>query len=855
MRTRIIVLVTSILFLSCQREVSNDSVTFKNEVIEQENQLLDAKITKQTTQTWLNGYIIDEQRSPVPGAMVECGGKSAITDSKGFFYFTEKLTTNKDYTIVKVSKAGFLNGFRTFTPNRQKLSFQTIRIELQATGNSQTIQANAGGSITLDNIKLTFPTDAVTKPDGTAYSGDVKVMARYINPDSKDFPYIMPGILSGLNSSGQIRALQSLGMAHVELSDPSGNRLEVAPGKTVRLEMPATATGPASVPLWRFNEKYGIWIQHGVATKQGNYYVAEANHFSVWNIDLEFNNFELNLKFQTTTAFPVANLRVDVYRPNNIFVTGFYTDNNGEATLINCPSNESLNLKISYPCDTINYTLAPVTQTRNELITVNSPAIQNYQFQGTLFQCNNQALTNQPYQLMLSGPSAFVVLTGITDALGRINTGTAIPSCIGSPLTAQTVAFNNNRFYFSSTTLVNPGVNIYNATLCDSIGNGQSFNDSDIVNLPDPNLRQRVRDAINKQTGNIYYADIKNIRTLRIYSSPPIATILGLQYFTGLDTLAIGPINNINHTFSDLTPISGLTRIKSLQFSKSNISDLSPLQNLSSLGELYLQNNQISNISILQSLTGLRTLWLPGNPIQNITPLQGLTNLTELWLNDCQVSTISALQNLTNLTSLNIGFNPLVNITPLQNLTSLRILTMRACQIVDISPLQNLNRIQTLYADSNRIINATVLQNLTSLLFLDISDNLITTIPSLNSCTTLGTVDFSDNQISSLTPLQGHPSLRTLNLRNNFVFDLSPLQNITSLRQIVLDSNNVTNLAPLGAINQLQILQLRNNNLTDITSLITSNPNLNMLFILQGNSIPPNQISAFQTTHPSCQIF
>jgi len=671
MRTQIIILVTSLLFLSCQREVFYESTTFKNEVIEQENKLLEAKITKQTTQTWLNGYIINEQKGPVAGAMVECGGKSTITDNKGFFYFTEILTTNKDYTVVKVSKAGFLNGFRTFTPNRQKISFQTIRIELQARGNSQTIQANTGGSITLDNTKLTFPANAVTKPDGTAYTGDVKVVARYINPDAKDFPYIMPGILSGLNSTGQMRSLQSLGMAQVELSDPSGNRLEVAPSKTVRLEMPATAAGPASVPLWRFNEKYGIWIQHGVATKQGNSYVAEANHFSVWNIDLEFNNFELNLKFQSTTAVPVANLRVDVYRPNNIFVAGFYTDNNGEATLINCPSNESLNLKISYPCDTINYTMAPVTQTRNELITVNSPAIQNYQFQGTLFQCNNQALTNQPYQIMLTGPSAFVVLTGITDALGRINAGTAIPSCIGSPLTAQTFAFNNNRFYFSSTILVNPGLNNYNATLCDSIGTGHSFNDSDIVNITDPNLRQKVRDAINKQTGNIYYADVKNLRTLRIYSSPPIATILGLQYFTGLDTLAIGPINNINHTFSDLTPVRNLTRLKSLQFAISNVSDLSPLQNLTALGELYLQNNQISNISLLQGLTGLRTLWLPGNPLQNITPLQSLTNLTELWINDCQVLNISALQNLTNLTSLNIGFNPLVNITPLQNLTSL----------------------------------------------------------------------------------------------------------------------------------------------------------------------------------------
>ncbi|MEI9809360.1 MAG: hypothetical protein WDO16_16645 [Bacteroidota bacterium] len=68
-------------------------------------------------------------------------------------------------------------------------------------------------------------------------------------------------------------------MASVELYDEAGNKLQVAPGKTVSMEMPAPAGSNNEIPLWHFNETYGLWIQAGIATKNGNVFVAEVNHF------------------------------------------------------------------------------------------------------------------------------------------------------------------------------------------------------------------------------------------------------------------------------------------------------------------------------------------------------------------------------------------------------------------------------------------------------------------------------------------------------------------------------------------------------------------------------------------------
>ncbi|MEQ1678143.1 MAG: leucine-rich repeat domain-containing protein, partial [Chitinophagaceae bacterium] len=727
------------------------------------------------------------------------------------------------------------------------------KIMLQATGTSQQVPAT-GGTITIDNIKLTFPANSIVRPGGAAYTGQIHVVARYINPSGANFPYLIPGMLSGLNETNEINALQSFGMANVELTDPTGNKLVIASGKTVKMELPAPAGSPATIPLWHFNEKYGIWIQQGTATKSGNFYIAEVNHFSIWNLDLEFNDFELNLLFQNTSLIPISNLRVDVYRPNNSFVKGFYTDNAGEATLINCSSNEALILKIAYPCDTLVYNLLPVTQTRSETITVNSPTMQGYQFTGTLFQCNTQMLPNHPYQIFLNGANSFTILNGITDAQGHINTGTAIPACIGSPVTAQASAYYNNQFYFSSVSLVNPGLNNYNATLCDSSGTAQLYNDSDIVNIPDPSLRQKVREIISKPTGNIYYADVKNVQTIRAYTIAQVQSLIGLQYFTGMDTLELSSINGVIHAFTDLTPIKDLTRLKYLDLARGSLTNITPLQGLTNLTELYLSQNAISDITPLQNLTGLKTLWLPVNPLQSITPLQNLTALVDLSLNTCQLTSLSALQNLTSIKYLNLAFNPITDVTPLQNLTAVVILNLSECNVSNIAPLQNMTAMQTIRLDSNNVSNLAPLQNMTALIFADLSDNNVSTLPSFNANIAFRTVDLSDNQITDLSPLVGQPSLVNVTLRNNQITDLTPLQNISTLRLLELSGNSITNLAPLGGINGLQTLYLYNNNLTNITPMITSNPNLTKFYILQGNTVPGTQVTSFQNTHPSCQV-
>lgn len=671
-------------FISCQKEIKNAPATPNNVVIA-ENQRLASFITKQTQATWLSGQVLDELTRPVSGATVTCGGHSTTTDSKGFFNFVSLLTVNKDYALIKVTKQGFVEGFRTFTPSRDKISYHTEKIILQTAG-ATVVVPSTGGSITIDNIKLTFPVNSVVKENGSSYSGNISIHARYIDPSASLFPFMIPGMLAGLNDAGTINALQSLGMANVKLSDASGNPLEIAPGQTVKMELPAPANSPSSIPLWHFNEAYGIWIQQGNAIKQGNIYIAEVSHFSIWNLDFEFNSYELKVKFQMTDGTPipgmnvVANVMGGFTYPAQIFTT----DNNGEAILINCPSNRNMLFMNMFGCDTISYAVAPVTQNRTETITINNSNARFYRLSGTLLTCGNQPVLNKPFQVFMSNANSYVFLTGISDAQGKFVIGTVSPLCLAPNFNAVTSSYINSKYYFSTTTTITPGLNIYNPILCDSSGNGgQPFNDTDIVFIPDPVMQFSVRLRINKPTGNIIYADVKNITSLDL-GFQPVQSIIGIQYFTSLDSFGLWKTQ-----VTDITPLQNNTNISLLDLRETGLSNINPLQNLTNLKTLLLNQNNITDIRALNNKPLLRNLYLSRNRVQDLAPLQNITTLTRLYLDSNQVTSVASLQNLANLTELDISRNQINDIAGLRNLSSLRWLWAQYNQVITIQFLIN----------------------------------------------------------------------------------------------------------------------------------------------------------------------
>ena len=184
------------------------------------------------------------------------------------------------------------------------------------------------------------------------------------------------------------------------------------------------------------------------------------------------------------------------------------------------------------------------------------------------------------------------------------------------------------------------------------------------VDIPDPNLRQAIREALTLPEEN----PITQLAMLRLEKltaiESQIENINGLEYAINLRSLAL-PVNQIH--------------------------DITPLTNLVNLSSLSLRNNPIEDLSPLAHLTKLTYLNLSQVIIKDLTPLSNLTQLRELYLISCQLTDITPLANLTQLTWLNITVNWIADISPLANLTQLEILDIYRNPIVDLSPLQGLS--------------------------------------------------------------------------------------------------------------------------------------------------------------------
>lgn len=155
--------------------------------------------------------------------------------------------------------------------------------------------------------------------------------------------------------------------------------------------------------------------------------------------------------------------------------------------------------------------------------------------------------------------------------------------------------------------------------------------------------------------------------------------------------------------FSDLSGLSKLTNLWSLDLNSPYVSDLSPLAGLTNLEVLRLGSCNVRDLSPLAGLTNLRWfgLWTWDDNIRDLSPLAGLTNLESLRLGGCDINDLSPLTGLTNLTNLEIMGIGTDDIRPLSVLTNLEWLLLASNNFSDLSPLENLINLKELRLFSN----------------------------------------------------------------------------------------------------------------------------------------------------------
>lgn len=360
-----------------------------------------------TVSASVTGRVTDINKRPVSNATVTIGTSTATTDINGKFKFSS-VSMSKNTGFVKITKSGFFNGSRTFVVSTGATNY--VEVQLIPKVVSGTFGASSGGDVNPSNGgKVSFTANSViNESTGAAYSGTVSVSAFFLNPSDANFSQYMPGDLRGINASNQERNLQSFGMMAVEMNGGSGEKLQLASGKTATVTFPIPAamqaTAPATIPLWHFDETKGMWVEEGSATKQGTNYVGTVSHFSFWNCDVPTQNVEFSGTFKDQNGNPLVYHRVAL--TSTVWGTTWgYTDSLGFVSG-RVPANETLVMNVysnvCYNSSLLTQNVGPfATSTNIGTVTVTTTAPTTATITGTVIDCGGAAVNNGYVQVQV----------------------------------------------------------------------------------------------------------------------------------------------------------------------------------------------------------------------------------------------------------------------------------------------------------------------------------------------------------------------------------------------------------------------------------------------------------------------
>lgn len=246
----------------------------------------------------LSGIVRDASGTPIEGVSIVSGSSSVTTNTDGFFEFDQiqVVSVQNDRSVVRFSKEGYFDVVRSMDADDDAADGASWEVVMCRKENNdftsiKTYSSSSDQTLQAGEMKIDMPQDGY-KVDGTGagYTGKVKSEMVYLDPNNERFSEMMPGgDLAAVRSDNSSAQLVSYGMTDLNMYAENGDKLQLKDGSKAKLTFPIPAgmgeNPPASIPLWSFNEKTGLWEEEGSAALQGNVYVGEVAHFSWVNLD------------------------------------------------------------------------------------------------------------------------------------------------------------------------------------------------------------------------------------------------------------------------------------------------------------------------------------------------------------------------------------------------------------------------------------------------------------------------------------------------------------------------------------------------------------------------------------------
>lgn len=249
---------------------------------------------------------------PLAGVAVTSGTASATTGADGRYTLN---AVTPDAAVLAFSVTNHARGFANATVVVGETAAAGVRLTPIAARETYTASAGATIAVPGGPAQVSLPAAGIVDRNGAAFNGTVTVELTPINPALD--PGNMPGDMTTRTSDNTVQPIESFGALTVTLLDSGGNRLNLAGTSTATVRIPLatrSASPPATVPLFYFNETTGLWVEEGTATLQGTapdqYYEGTVKHFTTWNADQVANTVRVTGCVQEANGARVAGASV-----------------------------------------------------------------------------------------------------------------------------------------------------------------------------------------------------------------------------------------------------------------------------------------------------------------------------------------------------------------------------------------------------------------------------------------------------------------------------------------------------------------------------------------------------------------
>lgn len=318
----------------------------------------------------------------------------------------------------------------------------------------------------------------------------------------------------------------------------------------------------------------------------------------------------------------------------------------------------------------------------------------------------------------------------------------------------------------------------------------------------EPLLEMAARHVLNRPEGPLTRSDLLNVRSIRVYGKQ-IYDEEGQIDFLGPFVRMVDPELNAfglwteNGQIASLEDLEAMPNLETLYLYNQQLSEIEALRgrNLSMIG---IGNNPLTDLSPLSGMTSVQSLNLCNLLVGNLESLRELTGLKSLNISGTQVNDLGPVENLP-IEQMNLFYIPLENYSRLTRMPALKEVTINKLTpelLLTFSDVSHLNTLTVTHANGVPLEDVQILQKLEHLYYYADSSYSVDADVRLNF-PEMKWLDVKNIRLPSLQILSGLSNLETLLIYSSEIEDYSGLEELGKLKTIHCSANQTEKIRRL----------------------------------------------------------